>query len=183
MPLAGDKSDYTKFQQEVGDLYIKHYKSLLMKYRNQYTLSLEEAQDLLNETFKIYIGLRQKESYNNTRYKPSTLLHSISQNLILSSKHKAKMIVLQDSIDQKYIAKDISELQKLELLETNNLVIKAIKSLGQVCQKIIKLWSYKEWSNEQIANELGFKSTNALAIKKTRCLKKLKSLIGDDNIY
>lgn len=61
--------------------------------------------------------------------------------------------------------------------EEISLVRAKLKQLGDVCQQILHLSEYLEYTSQQIAEKIGFSNANSVNSKKYSCLKKLKELM------
>ncbi len=87
------------------------------------------------------------------------------------------MVVMDDLSllpDARHAIENIVE----EELTPAQLKLKAgIKELGKKCQEIIRLFYFHRYSIAAIAEDLGYSNENVVRSHKSRCLKKLKTMI------
>lgn len=68
-----------------------------------------------------------------------------------------------------------SVLQKLIVEHDINVLKGKVKSLGDKCQQMLMAWG-EGYSDNKIAEELGYQSSNVAKVSRLRCLDKLKEL-------
>jgi DNA-directed RNA polymerase specialized sigma24 family protein len=79
---------------------------------------------------------------------------------------------MPDSIDesQDLLSNWVRE-EQLEMVRVK------LKQLGGVCEKILHLSEYLEYTAQQIADAVGFSNANSVNSKKYSCLQKLRELM------
>ena len=69
------------------------------------------------------------------------------------------------------------ELVEIKESAKEQKIVKALNSLGSKCQEIIRLFYYSNYSNEAIMHRMNYENENTVKAHKSRCIKKLRTLI------
>lgn len=109
-----------------------------------------------------------------------TYLFGIAKHLIMRDKDKRNRMPLMDDYQQERISELDTSLEELESLDHKRQnMLKALKSLGDPCQKILHMFYYKQFSIEAIKERLAYKHVDVVRTQKGRCMKKLKNLFEE----
>ena len=108
-----------------------------------------------------------------------TYLNSIVLNQLRNIKKKPVLVPLNDNEIDENIQdwfdefKDIGE-ERIKLLEEK---LNKLKEMGGNCYEIIRRYWYKKQKLSQIAKEMGYTNADNVANQKSRCQRKLKSMM------
>jgi RNA polymerase sigma factor (sigma-70 family) len=140
----------------------------------------EEAKDLLQDGIAVVWEKFKNENPNNLKCSLGTFLYSVCRNMWLNQlrkKGKSPLRLLNESISNESPNDDELDL----MIETDQKIIlieKGIKSLGETCRKLLRMFYYEESSMDKIANTLGLSNTNAAKTKKYKCMQQLKRKVA-----
>lgn len=112
-------------------------------------------------------------------------LYSTCYNMWLVQYRKSKVHASHaEDLKELYATPAVSQSEKEEL---HNLANKAISSLGDKCQCIIRLFYLSKLNMKEIAEEMGFASAGVAKTLKARCYKKLmeevKKQMAQNEVY
>ena len=164
-------------------LTLKEYKktfdslyTLLCLFANKYLNDIEASKDIVQVVFiKIWednIEFRSEENIKSYLY---TSVKNKSLDYIKSKRVKSTEKL--SSLKMEDIETEPFYLREVVVLETHNIVEKAIKTLPKKCAQIIRL-SINNFTNPEIATELGI-SINTVKAQKRIAYKKLKPILKD----
>ena len=95
------------------------------------------------------------------------ILRTKSSNKLVSAEHLPE--ITDDSSD---VLSNWVREEEIALIRTK------LKQLGGICEQILHLSEYMEYTAQQIAEKIGFSNANSVNSKKYSCLKKLRELMG-----
>lgn len=148
-------------------VFLSHFEDCVNYLLNNYSINREDAYDTTMETLILFRKrlIDGKISFGNIRY----LFTKMASQVFFKSEKKVNRVegltIDGDS--------DINEAE-LQILE------KAINSLGEACQELLRLNFYEKMTIAEIAL---IKNKNAASLRKAkqRCLSKLKTLFSKYN--
>ena len=150
----------------------KQVENYVLKNRGTVT----EAEDIFQDGILI---LFQNVLHNKFRGESSvnTYLYSICKNLWLQKLRKESKII--DHLDLSEI--DLPENTDQQQIN-NQLLLKIMHGLKNDCQKILKEFYYNRKSMDELAKKFRLGSPQAAKNKKSRCLKRLTSLVKEKGL-
>ena len=161
----------------IVELYRLHRTEFIKWAWQQYKMESDDAADVFQDTI---ITLRRNIVNGKLVELTSTLktyLFGIGKNLALSRLKRNKkwytnpeLLELQDDGQE-------SAIDILQLSDRQNWVKQLLAKLGEPCISILRLYYYKSYSMEAIANNLGYKNENVVKSQKLRCIKALKEQV------
>jgi RNA polymerase sigma-70 factor (family 1) len=159
--------------KEYSDLFDNVYKPLCL-FANKYIESLEVSKDIVQDVFvKIWEDKIEFQNKNAIKSYLYTSVKNKSLDYLKSKFYKStdflSIIKLENLQTEPFF------LRELVIVETSNIIEKAINTLPNKCAKIIKL-SLNGLTNVKIANELGL-SINTIKAQKRIAYKRLKPLL------
>lgn len=149
-------------------------------FAKKFGLDGEERMDVYQDAYIIFyqnvITGKLKELSSAT----STYLFGIGKNLILKSLKKNQTMVHSDYILD--IVKDEELLIEIPHLDESlsfeqELLKKYFGTLGEQCQKLLKMFYYRGLSIKEIIEEGNYNNANVVKSQKSRCLKTLREKI------
>ena len=170
-----------KSQRSVAfeEIYVSYYpvfeKFVLSKNGNH-----EEAKDLFQEGITIlYIQIINNKFREESNIK--TYLFSICRNLFYQQiKKKQKENEMEKNQPKLEIATSEEQPQDEKVLA----VFQVFNTLGKDCQRILELFYFEKLSMTEIAKEFGFKGEQSAKNKKSKCIRKLRSMIeAEPSVY
>ena len=178
--INGINSDSILQRTTENKLY-EHFFYFIKDATFKHKLSEEEAASLYTDTILAFIeNVRNKRFEGKSSVK--TYLYQIFSNKCVDFLRKTttnKMSVHEAQPIQDWILAipddSKSVLQKL-ISEHDVEVLKAkIKLLGDKCQQMLMAWG-EGFSDNKIAEELGYQNSNVAKVSRLRCMDKLKEL-------
>lgn len=171
------EEDHVLFQRvRAGDLrafdmiYQKNWvmiKDLILKNSG----SAEEAKDIYQETM-IVIHRRFRDPGFQLKSRISTFLYAVARNLWMKQlRSPVKETELNESIPD--IADDMDQNDVFD--ERLLMIRKALNSLGEKCQKIIRMFYLEGATMDDIADKLGYTNSDNAKNQKYKCFKQLRS--------
>jgi RNA polymerase sigma-70 factor (ECF subfamily) len=176
------KSEEKKFLERVArddkkaldQLYIK-YREPFLAYFKKYEISDEEIKDLYQDTM---IAFYQR----GVKGKLSSLSSSIKTYVFGIGKNKAVDLIRKKKIDMQI---KLSETE-YESIQVDDIVLspfqvklrKHFNQLGESCKRMLTMFYYRGLDINDIVEIGGYKDANTVKSHKSRCLKKLRSLVN-----
>jgi len=135
----------------------------------------EECEEIINDAFVALIhGITQSRFQSGSSI--WGYLYGASKNLLWKMRRKEKlgtMMPMETAIEGPDESVEVRIIQG----ERRDKLLAIFRQLSEKCQKILHLAFYEEQKNEQIAEELGYKSKAVVGVKKSECLKGLAQLL------
>lgn len=165
--------------QAIRFMYDGYYR-YLENYVLQNSGSKDDAADIIQETFLVFIKIVEENKYRQESGVKS-FLYSIVKNLWITELRKRKSMGIRNEIFEnakESVTPDIS--QSLVRHESHKLIMELFQSLGHKCKNILLLFYYENLPMKEIMEKEGFSSEQVLRNKKHKCLKSLIEKIQSD---
>ena len=165
--------------QAIRFMYDGYYR-YLETYVLQNSGSTDDAADMIQETFLVFIKVVEENKYRQESGVKS-FLYSILKNLWITELRKRKSMGIRNEMFEnakESMAPDISH--SLVRHESHQLVMELFQSLGQKCKNILLLFYYENLPMKEIMEKEDFSSEQVLRNKKHKCLKSLIEKIQSD---
>lgn len=175
---ANSKNDFTAF----NNVFDEHYRGLI-GLASQY-VPLQDAEDIVHDIFyNFWLKRNDITEVNNIR---AYLFVSVRNKCMDWLRHyqvekkSMRQLFLSHPVDAN--AENLGQIkEEVIAARTLALLTLAINKLPQAYKYILQLFYFEGLTNEQIALELKT-SYNVVAIKKTRALRKLRTLLDKASI-
>lgn len=162
------KTDSEGAISKIYDFYRSSFLSFGKKYTKNENLIIDAFQEAVLSLYNN--AMKDKISVKNSTLK--TYLFAIGKYKLIN--------ILQR--ENKYT--EFQEYEELEHIDLDDEKVdipveveQAYTQLGSTCQKMIELFYYRRYSIEAIMHTLNLKNKNSVKANKSRCIKKLRSLI------
>lgn len=168
--------DQRKIDEALSQLYRKYYEAVkqLVQKNNG---TEEEAEDIFQDTLlTFYTQLRHKQLKLSCSIQ--TYLYSVARNLWLDELRKRKKQA-QFVETHTFIPLQEDHLSVLLESEQSEQMAKIIRMLDEKCQQVLIHFYFDRFRMSQIASLLGFANEQVAKNKKSKCLKKLKTLVEE----
>lgn len=165
--------------QAIRFMYDGYYR-YLETYVLQNSGSTDDAADMIQETFLVFIKVIEENKYRQESGVKS-FLYSILKNLWITELRKRKSMGIRNELfenSKESMAPDISH--SLVKHESHQLVMDLFQSLGQKCKNILLLFYYENLPMKEIMEKEDFSNEQVLRNKKHKCLKSLIEKIQSD---
>jgi RNA polymerase sigma factor (sigma-70 family) len=161
--------------KEIEGIYDKYIKRFVNHFHFKYGVEYDLANEIYNDAVLTFVIKVQTERIKSLDCSIKTFLYAIGYKFMLKKYEQIQKFANED-IESKAM-EVIRFADNLESSERKEYLIKAIGKLSPECREIIDLSFFKDWENEIIAKRLGFDTVNALRIKKSRCIQKIRNII------
>jgi RNA polymerase sigma factor (sigma-70 family) len=161
--LQGNQSGLTQMFRAI-------YPAIRALVRDYGNGSEDDAKDLFQEaTILIYEKAQQPGFQLTSQF--STFFIGISRNLWMSKRQKKSASEVTIPEEAKYIPDGNPDADLLHS-ERGKLFYKALRQLGEDCQKVLELF-FQKYSMEEIAQKMGFGSADYAKRRKGQCKDRL----------
>lgn len=161
--LTGDRAGLTLMFRSL----FPAIRSIVRDYGNG---SEDDAKDLFQEaTILVYEKAQRPDFQLTSQF--STYFIGICRNLWMSKRQKKSASEVTIPEEAKYIPDGNPEMDLLQA-ERGQLFYKAMKQLGDDCQKVLELF-FQKYSMEEIAQKMGFGSADYAKRRKGQCKDRL----------
>lgn len=168
-------------KSKVYKLTLREYKNIfdtlyatLCLFSNKYLNNIEASKDVVQDVFvKIWENKVEFKDENKIKSYLYTAVKNKSLDLLKSKHYKSIEYVSFEEIEK--METESFFLREVVILETSDIVDKAINTLPNKCAQIIRL-SVMSLTNVEIATELGI-SINTVKSQKKIAYKRLKPLL------
>lgn len=141
--------------------------------------SVDDARDIFQEAIIVLFQNSSREKFE-LNVGTCTYLYSIARNKWLKHiRDHGKRTGLDETNEP---ADENSFVDDDEQKQRQRLLVKHLSTMGEKCQRIIKLY-FEGIPGEEIAKELEFSSYEYYRVAKNRCIENLKKLIHADPLF
>ena len=158
-------------------IYVEYY-PVIKSYIADNNGNAKDAEDVFQDAIVVFYQKARNVDFTlNCTVK--TYLYSICKNLWLNKlRVNSRYSNLDDQIGYMPISADTLALATID--ERYSMVQKHFGRMGQKCKEVLYNFYFHRMSMHSIAQELNFANEQVAKNKKSRCLKKLKSLIRNN---
>ena len=168
--------DQRQVDEALSQLYQQYYEPInqLVQSNNG---TEEEAEDIFQETiFTFYTQLRHKQL--QLKCSIQTFLYSVARNRWLDELRRQKRTVKLVE-NHKFIPIQDDQISTLFETDRSQQLATLIRMLDEKCQQVLVHFYFDRYRMQQIASLLGFANEQVAKNKKSKCLKKLKTLVEE----
>ena len=177
--IEGIQSGGTRRQRIENYLFDQHA-GLIYRGIKRYRLSEADALDVYSDSI-IAVSAQIRNKRFQGKSKIRTFLFSIFSNRCKNKirDNKTYRFSFVDEIpDLPEKARGVFE--HLVIQESFDKILDCMAKMGQKCEKILMMRDYYGYNLEEIAKEIGFKTTQSVSSMRYRCMENLKDLIRNN---
>jgi len=168
------QADINHQNKVIKYMYVEYF-PVILSYINRNNGSEEDAADVFQDALVVFYQKSRKPDFQlNCAVK--TYLYSISRNTWLNRMRSRKKEVRMDE-DFETVAVQDEVLDMLVENEHKNLISNLMNKLGDKCREILTLVYFERLKMDEVAERVGMSSAQVVRNQKSRCMKKLKSMI------
>jgi RNA polymerase sigma factor (sigma-70 family) len=157
-------------------LYREHF-DLLSRYIFNNSGSEQDAEDIFQEAMVAFINLVKAGKFRGES-SIKTFLFSLNKNIWLNElKRRSRAGAREEKYEKQNVQQPATADITMEITQTKEELMKAIRELGDACQKILLLFYFENRSMKEILTHLPYENEQVVRNKKSKCLKKLEELI------
>lgn len=164
-------------QEALVKIYQDHRIDFIKWAMQSFQCSQEEAEDTYQDTIIAFYENVTNGRLTTLSCSFKTYLFAIGKNILLGIAKKKGRTVMQGNDIPEIADKDVLILEKISLNERQQEILKALESLGEPCQTILRLYYYDKLSIKKIVQKLQYKSENVVKVQKVRCMKRLREFL------
>ena len=169
------ESDEAIFRK-IYDEYRPAFLNWVLAY---YKLDRDEALDIFQETLTVLYFNVYSEQMEQLNSSLKTYIFAVAKNQIHKRIRDHNHIELYSDVNKAFDEEALKFTDpKLESNECVRRIKEIIGNLEEPCKSILELTYIKNFSNQVIAEKLGFKNTDVVKARKWRCLKSLRKKLG-----
>ena len=163
------------------DQFYEEHREAFVQFAGRYNLPLEDVLDAYQDAVIAMFEQVAQRRLTQLTSAVRTYLFAIGKNKLVDKlRLKGKEMPLNDEAFQ--LLDNNSEAErKIELQHRQQLIKEALDQLGDPCKRLLLLFYYQRYSIEAICQAMGYNSNNVVKANKSRCMKKLRTLI--QNLY
>ncbi len=167
-------------QAELGFVYETYRSEFLQWIMREYQCSADDAKDIYQVTILIFQDNVKSGKLVHMLSTIKTYLFGIGKNLVKENMRKAKRHtpINQEKWLKEYLIDD-AETSPVEE-DVFSTAKKALKKLGQPCQKLIELFYYEKKSMEEISSILNYKNAETAKNQKCKCMARLRKIFEQE---
>lgn len=155
-------------------IYANYREEFLKWAETNFNVDQEVALDFYQESmvglyFNAYSGRLTKLSATLKTY-----IFSMAKNHLMNSIKSNKRVKLEPDISEALQDDPSMKVPPHEINERAKRVSQLMNKMGEPCRSILELSFLKNFSNEAIANRLGYKSQEVVKATKWRCIQSLR---------
>ncbi len=164
-------------------LYRENF-TFLSRYIINNSGSEQDAEDIFQEVMVAFIHLLKAGKFRGES-SIKTFLFSLNKNIWLNElKRRGRAAAREEKYEKKLNREEITVDLNMELQQTKQQLMQTIDALGENCKKILLLFYFENRSMKEIVEELPYENEQVVRNKKSKCLKKLESLVtGNQRLY
>lgn len=157
----------------IFDLYKIYRDEFILWSASSYSANEEQAKDAFQDAvldFYQNVISGQLTSLSST---VKTYLFQIGKHKLLNIQKKESRMTYHDALHLIEGREVDSFMEEENKVYSQEQISKAIETLPEACQKVLKLFYFKEYDMESIARELNYKNADTAKSKKSVCMKNL----------
>jgi RNA polymerase sigma factor (sigma-70 family) len=164
-------------------LYRENF-GLLSRYVINNSGSEQDAEDIFQEVMVAFINLLKAEKFRGES-SIRTFLFSLNKNIWLNElKRRGRAAAREEKYEKMANREEQTVDVAMELRQTKQDLLNTLETLGENCKKILLLFYYENKSMREILAELPYENEQVVRNKKSKCLKKLETLVkGNQTLY
>jgi len=153
----------------------KTYKSEFINYSKRFELNNDEALDVYQDAIIAMYQNFTMQQLELTSSSIKTYLFGIGKHKIYKlCKSKNKQIKIENNIED---FEDI-ELNDDSLNYYQKELSKLIANISDSCKELLRLYYYRNLTVQEIVEQTQYKDANTVKSHKSRCMKRIKSLVS-----
>ncbi|MGD1947249.1 MAG: RNA polymerase sigma factor [Croceivirga sp.] len=163
-------------KRALEEVYLE-YKSTFLSFFGSRTKGNIDLEDLYQDSV---IALYQNFSLKKVHLKTGSLktyLFAIGKNK-LSVLFKERQIL---TTEERIYTETFFEIDENQLSVEQKSLLKEYPKLGEKCKEMLRLYYYRGLTDKEIVDQTEYKDENTIKSYRSRCLKKLKTLIHGDS--
>lgn len=163
----------------IGTFYNKHRSKFFAYFRNHYDKSIEELNDLFQDScVAVWQNVRSGKFTATAQSSLETYLFAVGKYKMMAQDRKYKEMTTDNDLQNMNLT-DSSE-ETVEQKESRlNTIEQTVRNFPSPCSDILIMHYWKQYSNEKIAEEMGYQNTDTVKTKKYKCMQRLKNKIQD----
>jgi RNA polymerase sigma factor (sigma-70 family) len=138
----------------------------------------EECEEIVNDTLIALVTAVMKDNYQGTHgIRP--YLYGAARNLFYRSRRGKKITTTE--LNPSHTLADSEESVEADIIrgEERAWLLGVISKLTEKCRNILRRAFFEQQTNDEIAQQLGYRSKAVVAVKKSECLKGLAKLLDE----
>lgn len=159
------------------EVYRLHRNNFINWARNSYEIDEETAADVFQDTLIILHKNVIRGKLETLTSSLKTYIYGIGKNLIKDVMKKDKKHIRNLELMEHHPETYVHDQVKMELDDRQEFVVRLLETLGEPCKSILKLYYFKSYSLESIAESLNYKNDDVVKTQKSRCLNELKKQV------
>lgn len=175
--IKGIKEEGALRQHYTGLLY-EQYFDFIYAGKKKYKLSFEQAHDAFGDAVLKVCRQIQKGAFDGGGKLPAYLFRAFCNRCVDNLRKNASSIMQEDIAEHYDLpspAKGI--LAEMELQEKWQELKFSMDELGEKCKRLLLEIEYYGYSQEEVAQRMGYNKASTVANMKYRCLKRLKEIL------
>ena len=164
-------------EEALVKIYRLHRNTFIHWANRTYELEEETAADIFQDTLIIFHRNVVKGKLLELSSSLKTYIYAIGKNLIKDRLQKDKRIINKLDLVEHHPETFVHEKDQLESDDRRKFVVKLLENMGEPCRSILRLYYFKCYSMEAIAESLKYKNDDVVKTQKLRCLNELKKQV------
>ena len=162
------------------ELYLRFREPFLAFIQRHFQCTPQRATDIYPEAFsRFYFAIEEKKLQPPLKSSLKTYLFTVGKNLYhkryLDAYHKKKS--MEEQIPDRGSRPEAEAW--LESEDNTHIVAELLAALDATCQRLLKLYFWKNYSAEAIGRELGIATPGAVRKRRFDCIKKMRRLLRE----
>ncbi|QMU30514.1 RNA polymerase sigma factor [Adhaeribacter radiodurans] len=150
--------------------YFTHRQQFVKWMENTFRLSSAEAIDIYQDAHGVLYKILVTDKLTENGSSLKTFVFGIGRNIAL--KKIIKRAKEEKALNE--IARNGAQDNTADLTELQDIIMAIYEKLPEPCKSILRMYYFDEFSMQEIADELGYKSEDVAKNQKCRCLKTIR---------
>lgn len=155
------------------DLYKSYRDEFIVWAKAKYEATEDQSKDAFQEAV---LGFYENVTSGRLTQFSSTIktyLFQIGKYKLLNIQKKEQRMTYHEALHLIDNGEMVSFMEEKNKAYSQEQISKAIEKLPEDCQKVLKLYYFREYDMDSIARELNYKNADTAKSKKTLCMKNL----------
>lgn len=180
MDTGENRRDIAQLYAERGEemfrnLYNRERDGFVSWAMRSFSCQQEDALEVFQQAMVVFHEQIVRGKITDLQASMKTYIYSIGRNLLLKNHHRMSRIALTE--EEKLDIEFQDPIYPEGLTDEQLALHRALKQLGERCEKLLRLFYYRNYAIDAIAAAMDYGTEDVVRTKKYKCLKKLKAII------
>lgn len=155
-------------------IYRDHRTPFIQWAQRHFSVSSSDAEDVFQNVMIIFYRNLQSGKLMELTASLRTYLFAIGKRLLLNKLRSKRQDIDLEEVNVKDL--DLTIYHQIESTHQQTLIAQAMAKLGAACQKLLRLFFFKNYTSEAVAYRMDLSNSDSARSRKLQCIKQLRKI-------